>query len=320
MIDKDNVNIYELSDDDIRRIKKYKNKQSSLIIRVARNIKRNFYRSGLAIRWYVNTQTQRYLPSKTVQKENTSRNLHIFYRHVHLSLDHPERLTIKNRPAWFSHEKCFFNLISTIQSSKFVGRVKVVIIFDGLPEELREDFIAKFSSNINPVVEIKIISSTSALEAFMIMLGIVKNSDILEDDIIYLLENDYLHQQGWVDKVFSLFESDLKFDIASLYDHPDLYNLKKHANSSYRLLHSLSHHWRVAPSTCASFLLTKKSFDRDLDVFRLCIPDYQIFSKLVNQRGRVLLVSVPALSTHCMPKYLAPCVDWEKINSDAGCS
>ena len=36
---------------------------------------------------------------------------------------------------------------------------------------------------------------------------IAKQTDIGENDLVYILENDYLHADGWVDKVINLYNT-----------------------------------------------------------------------------------------------------------------
>jgi hypothetical protein len=73
-------------------------------------------------------------------------------------------------------------------------------------------------------------------------------------------------------------------------------------------------HWRTAPSTCASFLVDDQTFYQDADVWLLGEEDHPTFLYLGGHRQRTLLTPMPALSTHCMTKYLSPVVDWESIN------
>ena len=36
---------------------------------------------------------------------------------------------------------------------------------------------------------------------------IAKNIETADDDLIYFIENDYIHMEGWVDKVIELFST-----------------------------------------------------------------------------------------------------------------
>ena len=45
-----------------------------------------------------------------------------------------------------------------------------------------------------------------------------------KNDLIYFLENDYLHESKWIDEIFNLVKSNIRWDMATLYDHPDKYS------------------------------------------------------------------------------------------------
>ena len=309
------MKINELTEEDIARVNKYWKRQylyskwrSSPVFKVAKLLvlqKRRIFKILSRINSPVHVDNAIPLVERT---------LHIYYRHVHVKEDNASRFPAKHRPGWFSHESCFRNLVQTIKADPLASHVKIIVLFDGNVEEFSNDFIAKYRDNRLPNLDIQLLRSGSALNAFMIMLHMVRNTQMPDSDLIYLLENDYLHQHGWVSKVFELYESGIDFDYLSLYDHPDYYIIPKLANSTYRIVHSKSHHWRTAPSTCASFMLNKHTFDRDYEVFRACLDDRRLFEKLVGKNGRVLLSPVPSLSTHVMAEHLSPVVDWEKNN------
>lgn len=309
------MKINELTEEDVMRVNKclkrqflYRKWRSSSVFKVAKLLvlqKRRIFELLSRINSPVHVDNA--IP-------RIERTLHIYYRHVHVKADNVSRFPAKHRPGWFSHESCFRNLVQTIQLDPLASHVKIVVLFDGDLEEYSNDFIAKYRDNGITNLNIQLLRSGSALDAGMLMLHIIRNTQMPDSDLLYLLENDYLHQHGWVSKVFELFDSGIDFDFLSLYDHSDLYTLPKIANSTYRLVHSKSHHWRTAPSTCGSFILSKKAFDRDDEVFRSCLDDRRLFKKLVGKKGRVLLSPVPGISTHVMADYLSPTVDWEKIN------
>jgi hypothetical protein len=52
--------------------------------------------------------------------------LHIFYRHYNV-----QGTDNRNRPSWFDYEKCYDNLLSTINFNK---NVKINIVYDGKKE------------------------------------------------------------------------------------------------------------------------------------------------------------------------------------------
>jgi hypothetical protein len=244
---------------------------------------------------------------------DTNRQLHILYRHVHVKANVRSRDPNKARPEWFSHEKCFRNLLDTIRQDPLGHHVTLTIMYDGPLEDLQTDFIAPYLANHELGIRLQLLQGGSDINSFLITLSYAKASALPGKDLIYFLENDYLHQHGWVSKVFELYDSGHAFDVVSLYDHKDKYLLPMYEPLTARLCLSRSHHWRTTPSACASFLLSKEAFDRDYDAFASGQNDYYFFSEVVGRRGRTLLSPIPGLSTHSMQGYLSPNVDWAAL-------
>jgi hypothetical protein len=241
------------------------------------------------------------------------RTLHIYYRHVHVKADQFSRDPNKARPAWFSHERCFRNLLHTVISDPLGKNVKITIVYDSSPEDFMTDFIAGYYGNRDYGLNLQLIKGGSDLNSFLITLAMIQATQMPGTDLIYLLENDYMHQPGWVSKVFELYNSQQKFDMVSLYDHRDKYDSPMYDTLTAKIVYSRSHHWRTAPSTCASFILSRATLDRDMDVLGQGLNDYYFFSKLIGERGRVLLTPLPGLATHSMEGYLSPTVQWDTL-------
>lgn len=93
-------------------------------------------------------------------------------------------------------------------------------------------------------------------------------------DLVYFLENDYLHQEGWLSKVFEAYDSPLPFDYLSLYDHKDKYIYDMYQDLRSKVMCSETHHWRTAPSTCASFIVDAGTLTADHDILGSGLTDY----------------------------------------------
>ena len=117
----------------------------------------------------------------------------------------------------------------------------------------------------------------------------------------------------WVCKGFELYDSNITFDYVSLYDHRDKYFLPMYTELQSRIFHTPTHHWRTAPSSCASYIAEVARFRSDYDIFQLGLPDYYLFNALNQERKRALLTPIPGLSTHAMEGYLSPTVDWASL-------
>lgn len=244
---------------------------------------------------------------------HSQRNLHIFYRHVHQKADKLSRDPNKRRPDWFSHEVCFRNLLHTVWHDPQAEKVKIIVIYDGSQEDFADDFISGYCANEPIGIGSQLIRGGSDINSFLITLGLVQATVISRSGLIYFLENDYMHQVGWVSKVFELYDSGVNFDYLSLYDHQDKYYYPMYPDLISKIFISRTHHWRTAPSTCASFIVDKSVFESDFDILSSGLTDYYLFNKLVSERDRVLLTPVPGLATHSMESLLSPTVEWEKL-------
>lgn len=232
------------------------------------------------------------------------------------------------RPNWFSYEKCFSNLLTTIGYYNLRSKDKIClnIHFDGklmghFTEHYRQ---CKYINNI-----IQFNSGGDGIKSYLNYLKEIKNNKSIKDnDIIYTLENDYLHQKNSLlaaQNIFDLLGEAKDNFYVSLYDHADKYlftnpNAADHTgmykNLSSKIIHSDYCHWRTTPSTCSSFLITKKTFNEDYDIHSTGESDAGRFDKLTKQRGRVVLSALPGFSTHCVNPFMSPLVDWEKVQNE----
>lgn len=230
--------------------------------------------------------------------------IHIFYRH------YPVSGREDWRPEWFDYEKCLNNLLTTIQNK---DNIKLNIIYDGHKDN---NFIFNYDLNFN------YIDAKSDYESFKKTLDIVKNYDIDEDEIIYLLENDYLHTNGWDEKVKDFFEINKK-SYLSLYDHKDKYT-NDYSDLKSKIIISKSSHFRTTPSTCGSFICTKKVLMDDYEahynspnitkIFTNSPVDHAKFLLLNKLKNREVYSPIPGISTHCLSTLTSPLIDWKKIN------
>lgn len=245
--------------------------------------------------------------------QHLNRSLHIFYRHVPQKEERRSRDPNKRRPEWFSYEGCFRNLLSTIKADPMGDCVKLTLVFDGTPEDFMEDFSSKYYAVPEYGIKLQFIKGGSDTNSSLITVHMAHTESMPEDDLIYILENDYLHMPGWVSKVFELSNSNVPHDYFSLYDHRDKYFLEMYADLTAKLFYSPTHHWRTAPSTCGSYVMSKKLLTEEIETHIAGIPDYFLFGKLIGEKKRILLTPIPGLATHCMDGYLSPTIDWERV-------
>lgn len=231
--------------------------------------------------------------------------IHIYYRHYNVSGREDWR------PIWFDYEKCFLNLVKTIRNKD----VRLTIIYDG---DNTNNFI------FNYPFKVKKISAGSDFISFRTTLEITKHEieSFSQDDIIYFLENDYLHSENWTEKVQSFFQGNISQNYLSLYDHNDKY-MDSYDSLLSKIITTSNHHYRTTPSTCGSFLVTQKTFIEDynfnIDVLDFCksntnLPiDHAKYLILTNIKNRKIFTPIPGLSTHCLNGLMSPTINWEKI-------
>jgi hypothetical protein len=229
--------------------------------------------------------------------------IHIFYRH------YPVRDREDWRPEWFDYEKCFKNLIHSIFNK---DNVTLNVIYDG---EKDDNFIFNYDVNFF------YINVKNDYDSFKKTIDIIKNSNIDDNDLIYLLENDYLHVSEWDCKVIDFF-NEKDNDYLSLYDHNDKYFVD-YSDLKSKIIVTKSRHFRTTPSTCGSFITTKKVLIDDYyahynsptitKTFTNMPVDHAKFLLLKQLKNRNVYTPIPGLSTHCLNGLLSPTIEWSKI-------
>ena len=118
--------------------------------------------------------------------------IHVFYSHYNV-----EGKGLKFRPHWFDYEKCFVNLLDTIEGKD----IDLHLMMDG---KVENNWIKKYKDKYIPHEIVGGDMRAAGWEMFRI----AKDMDSIPDtDLIYFLENDYLHVDGWSDKIIDLFSS-----------------------------------------------------------------------------------------------------------------
>ena len=143
-----------------------------------------------------------------------------------------------------------------------------------------------------------------------------------DDDIIYFLENDYLHKPGSENILIEGIE--LGADYLSLYDHPDKYIPSNRGGNPYieedggevtKVYLSNSCHWKLTNSTTMTFASKVSTLKEDEVVLRKWTNmgnyprDFDMFMEL-REKGKSLMTSIPGYSTHGETAWLSPLTDW----------
>lgn len=223
--------------------------------------------------------------------------IHIYYRHAVVNS------VGRYRPDWFNYEHCFKNFLQTIDG---YDNINLTLALDG-------DINLDFTKNYQDKFTLFSTNYKSSLLSYRALLEYIKEQPMEPDDLIYFIENDYLHVNNWVEKIIDVFKTYDVNGYVSLYDCPDKYQEQHYPDLVSNLYVTPSSHWRTTPSTCGSFIINRKIFDADYDVQSTFVGDHHTFLWLTENRNRLVLTPIPGLSTHCMAGLLSPTINWETL-------
>jgi hypothetical protein len=236
--------------------------------------------------------------------------LHVFLRQTENKLHKIHPLL---RPEWFDYKKCFYNLVNTMWPSTENYKIELNIIFDG---DIENTFTQEYLQNPLITSTLVQIRSSNEVEAGRKMWRFIQNEYKYDDnDVIYIVENDYVHLPGWVDILMDLYNS-YDATYASLYDHNDKYFLPMYDDLQSPIICTNYCHWRGVPNTTGTFAVRGKYLREDMDEHLGIEGDFHKFKALVDKKGRSVYTPIPGYSTHCMNDLLSPLVNWKKVLND----
>ena len=140
------------------------------------------------------------------------------------------------------------------------------------------------------------------------------------EDLIYFLEDDYLHFETMLDEMVSSFErisSQINKDIFMCpADYPYLYM----DNTKTNVLIGNKRHWRTVNGTLFSFMTTKNLIEKYWDNFyKTCLDRHDPFEKYINEiyTKEICISPLKSLSLHFTninSTYgLSPFIDYKKL-------
>lgn len=218
----------------------------------------------------------------------------------------------KVKPAYINNEACLKNAIETFPWFEHDW----TILADNISQETRT-MIKKYISE----KFIEDVSVGHGAGTFNLALDkALKESD---DQVIYFLENDYLHKPN-SDKII-LEGLQLGASFVSLYDHPDKYLPPSQGGNPHceggaedtRVYLTESTHWKITNSTTMTFVSTVTTLKRTETILRKHTQgsypeDFKMFLDL-REQGELLISSIPGYSTHGETAWLSPLTDWSQI-------
>jgi hypothetical protein len=218
----------------------------------------------------------------------------------------------KVKPAYINNEACLKNAIQTFPWFDHDW----VILADNISEETRT-MIKKYISE----KFIKDVSVGHGAGTFNLAL----DEALQEPDwqVVYFLENDYLHKPN-SDKII-LEGLELGSSFVSLYDHPDKYLPPSQGGNPYceggaedtRVYLTESTHWKITNSTTMTFATTEPNLRRAEKTLRKYTQgsypeDFKMFLDL-REQGELLISSIPGYATHGETAWLSPLTDWSLV-------
>ncbi len=203
------------------------------------------------------------------------------------------------RPSWFDKINCLKTFIDSVESNKDkIGSLTFLCdgngkLSDSIPEQYNKEF-ANFKSN-----------EKSLLRTFDI-------ADSLTSEIIYFVEDDYLHLENSIDVIF---HGANKLKLVNGYDHLDRYTRKDDLSINQESIVFVSEtncHWRTAESTCCTWAATRPMWESIRDSARhYKLEDRKFFRNLYRHNIR-LWTPMPGVTTQVDDK-LSPGVNWQFV-------
>ena len=237
--------------------------------------------------------------------------IEVFLRHCYYSK--LQELPDRTRPDWFNKIKVFENFKNTLDPDL----VNYTIIYDEFYGSVDKSFLAQEKN-------LEIIKYGSECDSFLKTIDIIQSRNFDDDQIVYLLEDDYLHRPGWCDILLEGFTINSSY--VTLYDF-DFFIAKGYLSEIFITQNS---HWRAVPATTNTFACKYKTLMEDLETHQKYSSlhaikeqdgfhfskDYDKFWEL-QKKQRYLISSITGWSTHCDQNHLSPVINWEKIISDS---
>jgi hypothetical protein len=215
----------------------------------------------------------------------------------------------KVKPSYVHNESCLKNAVRSFPNANWT------IIADNISAQtttMLEQYIKQ--ENIHHVKE------GNGARTFNIALD--KALGYSEDEIIYFLENDYLHKPNAETILEEGFNLEPSF--VSLYDHPDKYMLPAEGGNPYcdggaedtRVYLTKSIHWKITNATTMTFAARVSTLKRTEPILRKWTAgnhphDFEMFLDL-RSNGELLITPLPGYSTHGESAWLTPLTNWEE--------
>jgi len=216
----------------------------------------------------------------------------------------------KAKPDFITNEKCLANALRTFKGANWS------IIADNISTETN-DMIQRHISRDH------ILYAEKGNGAATFNLALDEALTYNDDEIIYFMEDDYLHKPGSEKIIKEAFELGASF--VSLYDHPDKYMEPNEGGNPYckggaedtRVYKTDSVHWKITNSTTMTFAAKVNTLKKNEQILRKHTSgthpnDFQMFLDL-RKENQLLITPIPGYSTHGETAWLTPLTKWQLV-------
>ena len=214
----------------------------------------------------------------------------------------------KVKPDFITNEICLKNFVDVFLPNDFS------IIADNISEDTKK-MILKYV----PEECIQYVKVGHGAGTFNLALDLALTYN--DDEIVYFIENDYLHTSDAKKILEEGFEIGASF--VSLYDHPDKYLAPDRGGNPYcdggaedtRVYLTDNSHWKITNSTTMTFAAKVKTLKENEKILRDFTNethphDFQMFLKL-REYNQLLITPIPGRSTHGETAWLSPLIKWK---------
>jgi hypothetical protein len=218
----------------------------------------------------------------------------------------------KVKPNYIDNEKCLSNFYKA-----FSKHTKDITVIADNVSENTYDMIKKYVDHSN-IIRVSIGHGAGTFN-----LALTEVLKYEEDEVVYFVENDYVHRQESDEVLLEGFS--IGSDYVALYDHPDKYidganPFVEGGGELTRVMLSKSCHWKLTNSTTMTFAAKVKTLREDESILReftnQSYPrDFDMFLKL-RDNGRSLITPIPGYSTHGETRWLSPLINWNDISNN----
>ena len=218
----------------------------------------------------------------------------------------------KVKPDYIDNEKCLKNFCNVFYD--YIYDIHVIA------DNCSESTINMIKKYIDPI-NIEKVSIGHGAGTFNLALD--KALTYADDEIVYFVENDYLHKQGSPVILKQGFELGSSF--VALYDHPDKYLDPSRGGNPYceggaedtRVYLSESCHWKITNSTTMTFASKVSTLKRTETILRKWTTgsypdDFKMFLDL-REQNELLITPIPGYATHGETAWLSPLTNWNTI-------